>query len=68
MTSYPVVIIRAGLAGYEVLKHGVQSIVLEQADKVGGVSRTETYKGDRLDIGGHRFFTRLFRVQGDKPS
>ena len=67
MKSYPVVIIGAGpaglTAGYELLKSGVQSIVLEQADKVGGISRTETYKGYRFDIGGHRFFTKVGEVQ-----
>jgi protoporphyrinogen oxidase len=67
MTHYPVVIIGAGPAGltasYELLKQGTQSIVLEQADKVGGISRTETYKGYRFDIGGHRFFTKVGEVQ-----
>ncbi|HHP7246000.1 MAG TPA: NAD(P)/FAD-dependent oxidoreductase [Elainellaceae cyanobacterium] len=67
MKTYPVIIVGAGpaglTAGYELLKHGVQSIVLEQADKVGGISRTETYKGYRFDIGGHRFFTKVEEVQ-----
>ena len=54
----------AGLtAAYELAKHGNQSVVLEQADKVGGISRTETYKGYRFDIGGHRFFTKVGEVQ-----
>lgn len=65
--SYPVVIIGGGPAGltsgYELMKHGVQSIVLERADKVGGISRTETYKDYRFDIGGHRFFTKVGEVQ-----
>lgn len=67
MTHYPVVIVGAGpaglTAGYELSKHGVNSIVLEKADKVGGISRTETYKGYRFDIGGHRFFTKVGEVQ-----
>ncbi len=67
MASYPVVIIGAGpaglTAGYELLRQGVQSVVLEQSDKVGGISRTETYKGYRFDIGGHRFFTKVGEVQ-----
>lgn len=67
MKRYPVVIVGAGPAGltaaYELLKRGVQSIVLEQSDKVGGISRTETYKGYRFDIGGHRFFTKVGEVQ-----
>jgi len=54
----------AGLtAAYELAKHGKFSAVLEQADKVGGISRTETYKGYRFDIGGHRFFTKVGEVQ-----
>lgn len=54
----------AGLtAAYELAKHEKTSVVLEQADKVGGISRTETYKGYRFDIGGHRFFTKVGEVQ-----
>jgi protoporphyrinogen oxidase len=48
----------AGLAaGYELARMGVCPIILEKADKVGGLSRTETFKGYNFDIGGHRFFT-----------
>jgi protoporphyrinogen oxidase len=36
--------------------------VLERADKVGGIARTETYKGYHFDIGGHRFFTKIDEV------
>lgn len=61
------VVIGAGPAGlvaaYELTKKGQQTVVLEQADKVGGISRTETYKGYRFDIGGHRFFTKVGEVQ-----
>ncbi|HHP7231509.1 MAG TPA: NAD(P)/FAD-dependent oxidoreductase [Xenococcaceae cyanobacterium] len=54
----------AGLtAAYELSKHGKKSIVLEKADRVGGISRTETYKGYRFDIGGHRFFTKVGEVE-----
>lgn len=54
----------AGLtAAYELARQGRASVVLEQADKVGGISRTETYKGYRFDIGGHRFFTKVGEVQ-----
>ncbi len=65
--NYQVVIIGAGPAGltaaYQLFKEGLKPIVLEQADKVGGISRTETYKGYRFDIGGHRFFTKVSQVQ-----
>ncbi len=61
------VVIGAGPAGlvtaYELAKKGQQVTVLEGADKVGGISRTETYKGYRFDIGGHRFFTKVGEVQ-----
>lgn len=30
---------------------------------LGGISRTETYKGYRFDIGGHRFFTKVSEVE-----
>ncbi|MBE9224360.1 NAD(P)/FAD-dependent oxidoreductase [Phormidium sp. LEGE 05292] len=67
MEHSPVIVIGAGPAGltaaYELMKRGTRSIVLEQADKVGGISRTETYKGYRFDIGGHRFFTKVDEVQ-----
>ncbi len=67
MTHYPVVIIGAGPAGltaaYELTSRGVQSLVLEQSNQVGGIARTELYKGYRIDIGGHRFYTKVGRVQ-----
>ncbi|MBW4645955.1 MAG: NAD(P)/FAD-dependent oxidoreductase [Goleter apudmare HA4340-LM2] len=63
MTNNPVVIIGAGPAGltaaYELAKQGIKPIVLEKANQVGGISRTETYKGYHFDIGGHRFFTKV---------
>src|SRR5579864_8229073 len=34
-------------------------VVFERSDKVGGLARTEIYKGFRFDIGGHRFFTKI---------
>ncbi|MEM9923666.1 MAG: NAD(P)/FAD-dependent oxidoreductase [Cyanobacteria bacterium P01_D01_bin.50] len=67
MQNYPVVVIGGGPAGltaaYHLVKHGVKSIVFERSDKVGGISRTETYKGYRFDIGGHRFFTKVGEVE-----
>ena len=57
-----VVIIGAGpaglTAGYELTKYGFLPLVLEQYDKVGGLARTENYKGYYFDMGGHRFFTK----------
>lgn len=65
--SSSIIIIGAGPAGltvaYELLKHEINSVVLEKSNQVGGISRTETYKGYRFDIGGHRFFTKVGEVQ-----
>jgi protoporphyrinogen oxidase len=62
-----VVIVGAGPAGLtaacELTRRGVQPLVLEQADKVGGIARTEVYQGYRFDIGGHRFFSRNEEVR-----
>ena len=67
MDHQPVVIIGAGPAGltaaYELVKRDIRPIVVEKADKVGGLARTESYKGYRFDIGGHRFFTKVEEVQ-----
>ena len=61
------VIIGAGPAGltaaYELVKKGIRPLVLERSDLVGGISRTEQYKGYRFDIGGHRFFTKVQEVE-----
>jgi protoporphyrinogen oxidase len=66
MESDQVVIIGAGPAGltaaYELVKQGVRPIILERADRVGGLARTESYKGYFFDIGGHRFFTKISRI------
>lgn len=55
----------AGLsAANELLMGGdAEVIVLEKAPMVGGISRTESYKGYHFDIGGHRFFTKNPSVQ-----
>ncbi len=57
------VIIGAGPAGLtaalELLRRtDVRPIVIEASDSVGGISRTVNYKGYRMDIGGHRFFSK----------
>ena len=62
-----VVIIGAGPAGltaaYELGRYGRRSTVLESDDQVGGISRTVERDGWRFDIGGHRFFTKVARVE-----
>ena len=67
MDTSPVVIIGAGPSGLtaanELVKGGVSPTVLEQGDKVGGLARTEEYKGYRFDLGGHRFFTKVEEIR-----
>jgi protoporphyrinogen oxidase len=62
-----VIIIGAGPAGltaaYELTKFDRRPIVLEKLDKVGGLARTESYKGFHFDMGGHRFFTKVDEVK-----
>ncbi len=61
------IIIGAGPAGLtaalELLRRtDVLPIILEASDEIGGISRTIRYKGNRMDIGGHRFFSKSDRV------
>ena len=60
-------IIGAGPAGltaaYELLRRtDIVPLVLERSTHMGGISRTVNYKGNRIDIGGHRFFSKSNRV------
>ena len=62
-----VIIIGAGPAGltaaYELLKHeGYEVTLLEEREDYGGISRTINANGNRMDIGGHRFFSKDKRV------
>jgi protoporphyrinogen oxidase len=54
----------AGLtAAWELLdRTDVHPIVIEASDHLGGISRTVNFKGNRIDIGGHRFFSKSDRV------
>jgi protoporphyrinogen oxidase len=57
------IIIGAGPAGltaaYElVTKTDIKPIILEKTNALGGISKTVVYKGNRIDIGGHRFFSK----------
>jgi protoporphyrinogen oxidase len=70
-TSTPVqrkaIIIGAGPAGltaaYELLKRSdIIPVILEKSGDIGGISKTINYKGNRMDIGGHRFFSKSDRV------
>lgn len=55
----------AGLtAGYELLdkSENYDVIILEESKVFGGISRTVNYKGNRMDMGGHRFFSKVPEV------
>lgn len=54
----------AGLtAAYELASSGkIRPVVFEETGKIGGISRTENHNGNRIDIGGHRFFSKSQRV------
>jgi protoporphyrinogen oxidase len=65
--SKAAIIIGAGPAGltaaFELLnKTDIKPIIFEQTGDIGGISKTVNYKGNRIDIGGHRFFSKSDRV------
>jgi protoporphyrinogen oxidase len=67
MKSGTAVIIGAGPAGLTAAiefqrRSGIKPILLEASHEIGGISRTIRYKGNRMDIGGHRFFSKSDRV------
>lgn len=67
MSERQAIVVGAGPAGltaaYELLeKTDVRPIVLEATGDLGGISKTINYKGNRIDIGGHRFFSKSDRV------
>ncbi len=62
-----VLIIGAGPAGLTAATELLQTtqhtpIILEATNEIGGISRTHVYKGNRMDMGGHRFFTKVTRI------
>jgi len=61
-----VIIIGAGPTGltaaHELDKLGLKTVILEKLALVGGIARTENYKGYGIDIGGHRFYTQVPEV------
>jgi protoporphyrinogen oxidase len=61
------IIIGAGPAGLTAAielqrKSKIKPILIEASQEIGGISRTVRYKGNRMDIGGHRFFSKSDRV------
>lgn len=61
-----IIIIGAGPAGlttaYELLKQNYKITILESSENIGGISQTVNHNGNRMDIGGHRFFSKITRV------
>jgi protoporphyrinogen oxidase len=64
-----ILIIGAGPAGltaaYELLKAAPEEVdvtIIEESGEIGGISKTVQYKNNRMDIGGHRFFSKDERV------
>ena len=58
------IIIGAGPAGltaaYElVTQTDIKPIIIEKTNDIGGISKTVLYNGNRMDIGGHRFFFKI---------
>jgi protoporphyrinogen oxidase len=57
------IIIGAGPAGltaaYELItKTDIKPVIIEMSGDIGGISKTVNYKGNRIDLGGHRFFSK----------
>ena len=45
-------------AAFELARAGTTPLVLEGSPHLGGISRTHLWNGNRIDIGGHRFYTK----------
>ena len=50
------------VAGYQLVDSDIPVSVLEKHSIVGGIARTESYKGFSFDMGGHRFFSKSSAV------
>ena len=63
MSMDTIVVIGAGPAGltcayYLLMKKKYHVIILEESSAIGGISQTVKHNGNRMDLGGHRFFTK----------
>lgn len=62
-----VVIVGAGPAGLaaaaSLVDRGISPLIIESDTTVGGIAKTLNYKGNRIDLGGHRFFTHNEKIR-----
>ena len=63
------IIAGAGVAGLTAAMELLETtdvipVIYEMSDVVGGISKTINYKENRMDIGGHRFFSKSDRIMG----
>jgi len=67
MINKHVAIIGAGPAGlsaaHKLVMEGARPVVFEKASVIGGIARTEIFRGYYFDVGGHRFFTKIREVE-----
>ncbi len=67
MEKHHAIIAGAGPAGltaaYELLKRtDITPAVFEETERIGGIAQTYVHKGNRIDLGGHRFFSKNQRI------
>ncbi len=67
MEQQKAIIIGAGPAGltaaYELVeKTDIKPIIFEMTEDIGGISKTVKYKGNRIDLGGHRFYSKSDKI------
>ena len=66
-TGERTVVVGAGPAGLtaalELARLGRPAVVFEADDVVGGISRSVVFQGCRMDIGGHRFYTKVPEIE-----
>jgi protoporphyrinogen oxidase len=67
MSRKTAIIIGAGPSGltaaYELLNRtDIKPVIIEKSEYIGGISRTVNHNGNRIDIGGHRFYSKSDRI------